>query len=214
MAGALHLASLLLMATLADQGKLPVVLAVSLVLGANLGDGLFALGITLIGVVHALRIAIGSCLFRGLGAVIGLIIVKLHYPPLTVLTRDPAYFVINMHLAFNLALVVPCLPLTSLAARLLTAWIRPRAMPDPLSSAPTSCLDQSVVDRPVLALGSGKRELLRIAETVERVVDKTQRTSSSISRRSGIRTCWTRISAGHSTSPLSPSISSIPGPRS
>ena len=163
-------ASLLLIATFAGQGMLPAELAVSLVLGANLGGGLIALGLTRGGAVEARRIAIGNCLFRGLGAMLGLVVVNFLHPPLTVLAREPAQLVINLHLAFNFALMVLCLPLTSLVGRLLTTWIRAAAMPDLLALAPASCLDQSVVDRPALALASAKRELLRMAEIIERML--------------------------------------------
>src|SRR5690606_7647249 len=37
-------------------------------------------------------------------------------------------------------------------------------------AAPASCLDESVVDRPTLALASATRELLRMAELIERML--------------------------------------------
>lgn len=163
-------ASLLLVATFAGQGMVPEELAVSLVLGANLGGGLIALGLTRGGAVASRRIAIGNCLFRGTGAVLALLAVNVFHPPLAILARDPAQLVINAHLAFNFALLVLCLPMTGAVAAWLTAWVRASAVADPLATAPVSCLDRSVVDRPTLALASAKRELLRMAEIVERML--------------------------------------------
>ena len=163
-------ASILMVATFAAQGLVPGELAVSLVLGANLGGGLIALGLTRSGVLAARRIALGNFLFRGIGALAALLVVNLLHPPLDLLGAEPARQVINVHLAFNLLLLVVFLPLTGPAARLATRLIRDGATPGLPQAEPGSYLDRSVFGQPSLALASAKRELLRMAEIIERML--------------------------------------------
>lgn len=166
-------ASILLIATFAAQGVVPLELAVSLVLGANLGGGLIAVGLTRQSYVEARRITLGNLLFRGVGAVVALLAFRYLAPPLELIGSGAARQVLNLHLLFNLALVLVCLPLTGPVSRLVTHMVKPRPTPEelanPLAHAP-SALDQSVVDSPALALASATRELLRMAEIIERML--------------------------------------------
>lgn len=166
-------ASILLVATFAAQAIVPAELAVSLMLGANLGGGLIAVGLTRNANTEARRIALGNLIFRGAGALIALIAFHLVQPDLSVLGADAARQVVSLHLVFNLALLLVCLPLTGPVARLVTFAVKPRPSPeelaDPLPNA-VSALDQSVVGTPALALASATRELLRMAEIIERML--------------------------------------------
>jgi phosphate:Na+ symporter len=166
-------ASILLVATFAAQGLVPVELGVSLMLGANLGGGLIAVGLTRQSFVEARRITWGNLAFRGVGALLALLGYQVLQPSLAVLGGDAARQVINLHLAFNLALLVICLPLTGLLARLMAQLVKakptPEELADPLPEANTA-LDQSVIRQPALALASATRELLRMAEIIERML--------------------------------------------
>lgn len=166
-------ASILLVATFAGQGIVPVELALSLMLGANLGGGLIAAGLTRNSAVEARRIALGNLAFRGVGALIVLIAFNLLDPSIGWLGPDPARQLVNAHLLFNTLLVIVCLPLTAPVAALVTRWVKPRPtaeeLANPLASA-ASALDQSAVGVPALALASATRELLRMAEIVERML--------------------------------------------
>lgn len=166
-------ASILLVATFAAQGLVPLELGVSLMLGANLGGGLIAVGLTRQGFVEARRIALGNLLFRGLGAALALLALNYLHPPLAWLGDSAARQVVNLHLLFNVALLIICLPLTGLVAKLAERIVRPKPTPEelanPLAEA-ASCLDQSVIGVPALALASATRELLRMAEIIERML--------------------------------------------
>lgn len=166
-------ASILLVATFAAQGIVPLELGVSLICGANLGGGLIAVGLTRQSAVEARRIAWGNLVFRGLGAMAALAAFHVLQPAAGLLGTSPERQVINFHLAFNLALLILCLPLTGLVARLIARWVKPRPTAEellnPLAEAP-SCLDQAVIGMPALALASATRELLRMAEIVERML--------------------------------------------
>jgi phosphate:Na+ symporter len=166
-------ASILLVSAFAAQGVVPVELGVSLVLGANLGGGLIAVGLTRSSFVEARRIAWGNLAFRGLGALIALLAFQLLSPAAGLLGDGAARQIINLHLIFNVILLVICLPLTGPVARLVENLIKPKPtaeeLANPLAEA-ASCLDQSVVSQPALALASATRELLRMAEIIERML--------------------------------------------
>lgn len=162
-------ASVLLLMSLLAQGVLPPELALPMVLGINLGAGLVAVGLTRGQPVAARSIPIGNLLFRTVGAV-GLLMLA------QVVQIRPDWFgtgagrqVVNMHLAFNAALMVLCLPLTGLMGRVTGKLVRDRdadAGADPLTRR-VSALDRSAVTVPTVALASATRELLRMAETVD-----------------------------------------------
>lgn len=166
-------ASILLIATFAAQGLVPLELGVSLLCGANLGGGLIAVGLTRTAAVEARRIAWGNLAFRGTGAVLALFAFHLLKPPAAWLGGAPAQQLISFHLAFNAVLLVLCLPLTGVTARVIERLVKPKPTPEelanPLADA-QSCLDQAVVGVPALALASATRELLRMAEIIERML--------------------------------------------
>ncbi len=166
------IATVLLIATFAAQGLVPAELGVSLVLGANLGAGLIAAGLTRQGHEQARRIALGNLGFRAAGSVVLLLAFHFTDPGLGLLGSDPARQLINAHLAFNITLLAVCLPFIGPAATLLERLVPDRdteETDDPAVNA-GSCLDQAVVGTPALALASATRELLRMAEIIERML--------------------------------------------
>ncbi len=164
-------ASILLIAAFTARGLVPPELGISLMLGANLGGGLIAAGLVRRGFVAARQIALGNLLFRSIGALCALLVVNSLTLPLEWFGSEPARQVINLHLAFNFALLVICLPLTGIAAKLIERFFPDKESDeaDPLEGA-SSCLDQAVIGIPALALASATRELLRMAEIIERML--------------------------------------------
>lgn len=165
-------ASILLVATFAAHGLVPLELAVSLMLGANLGGGLIAVGLTRQSFIEARRITLGNVIFRGTGAVVALLAFHLLDPPVAWAGPDVARQVVNLHLGFNIVLLAVCLPLTGPVSRLVTRLVRLKPATDAVDSLPdaASALDQAVVGTPALALASATRELLRMAEIIERML--------------------------------------------
>ncbi len=163
--------STLLIATLCARGLVPLELGVSLMLGANLGGTLTAFGLSRMASPAAQRLAIGQIAFRGVAAMLALIAFHLldagHHVP----GSGAGQQVIALHVAFNLAVLLIGLPFCGVVARLLDRYIQFRSADalDPLPEA-TSCLDQAVVGVPALALASATRELLRMAEIIERML--------------------------------------------
>ena len=165
-------AAILLFVTLAMQGVLPVEVGMSFILGANFGGGLIAVWLTRGQAVDARRIPLGNLLFRGAGAIVALVALQTFSFPIEMLGATEARQLVNMHLAFNLALVVVCLPMTGLVDR-LTALLMP-GRPDAEADEPVdlmarrvSALDRTVIGTPGLALASATRELLHMGGVVE-----------------------------------------------
>lgn len=161
-------AAILLLASFAAQGMLPAEVAIPLVLGTNLGAGVMGVWLTRDQPPEAWRIPVGNLLFRGSAALAGLAAFALVGFPLDRLGTGAAA-VVNLHLAFNLALAVLCLPLIGPVERLSGRLVPepPPAAAQTLIARPASALDRSVLGTPGLALASATRELLRMGETVE-----------------------------------------------
>jgi len=164
------IASVLLVAAFAAEGIVPLELGISFVLGANLGGGLIAAALTRSMVVEARRIAIGNLIFRGAVSIVILFSLHLLKLPLDSLGGDVARQLINLHLAFNLLLVILCLPVVGFIEKLVARFVN-----DPASDADggglpveaASALDYGVINSPRLALASATREIMRMAEVIE-----------------------------------------------
>ncbi|TCD13837.1 Na/Pi cotransporter family protein [Oricola cellulosilytica] len=163
-------AAVLLLVSFAQQGLLPLEVALPMVLGANAGGGIIAVWLTRGLGLEARRITLGNLLFRGTFALLALAAIQLFPLPMEYLGGTEARQLVNAHLAFNVVLVAVSLPLAGLMARLTTAVLGGAGGDEMTGLAgPASALDRSVIDVPSLALASATRELLRMGETVERM---------------------------------------------
>ncbi len=162
-------ASVLMVAAFTAQGVLAIEASVAIILGANAGGGLLAVWLTRASGREARLLPIGNCLFRVLGALIALALFWSVDIPLHEVGATPARQTINVHLLFNLALLIVCLPFVGLVARLVETLVPVPDDPiaDEVRLRPTSALDRSVIGSPELALASATRELLRMSEIVE-----------------------------------------------
>lgn len=160
-------ATLILFASFAANGVLPVEVAAPMVLGANVGGGLVAVWLTRGAALPARRIPLGNLIFRCVAAAIALVALQLFPSLLGALGGSPAVQLVNFHVAFNLCLVVAALPFIRPMER-LTARLWPVPAQEMQETATyRSALDRSTTARPVLALASAQRELLRMGEAVE-----------------------------------------------
>ena len=162
-------ASVLMFAAFAAQGLLPVEAAIALVLGANAGGGVLAVWLTRASGRGARLLPLGNCLFRVLGAIVALVAVMYVQLPLAEIGAGPGRQVINLHLLFNIALVVVCLPFVGLVAKLVELMLPEeiKAVDDQSLMRRPTALDRSVINSPGLALASATREVLRMSEIVE-----------------------------------------------
>jgi phosphate:Na+ symporter len=159
------LATVLLTATLAHSGVVPLQVALGLVLGANLGSGILAVLTTARSPVETRRAPVGNLMFKATGCAL----VAPFLGPLLALARplalSPAQTVVMLHVGFNLLLVLVFLPLVPFIARLLQ-----RVMPSPselLITERPHHLDPVALSTPSLALACATREALHQADVVE-----------------------------------------------
>ncbi|RUU72432.1 Na/Pi cotransporter family protein, partial [Mesorhizobium sp. M7A.T.Ca.TU.009.01.1.2] len=165
-------AAILLFVTLAAQGVLPVEVGLFFILGANCGGALIAVWLTRGDAVEARRVPLGNLIFRGTTALAALFALQAVTFPAHLFGVTEGRQLVNLHLAFNMVLVICCLPFTGTMEKLATLLIpdRPAAKAGEagdLMSRRTSALDRTVMRTPGLALASATRELLRVGEVVE-----------------------------------------------
>ncbi|MFP1681483.1 Na/Pi cotransporter family protein [Alloalcanivorax sp. C16-1] len=164
------LAAVLLTATLAATDVLSLPVALSLVVGANVGSGLLALMNTSLQNVAGRRVALGNLLFKLLGLALVLPAIPLLAQRMPALPFNNQDLVIGFHVAYNGLRCVLFLALTGPMARLTR-----RLMPDWPDGADDRArprhLDPDALDTPRLALANATREVLRMGDTVETMLD-------------------------------------------
>ena len=159
------LAIVLLTATLASTGVVPVDVALGLVLGANLGSGLLSVLTTLNANVETRQVPLGNLVFKVLGVAIAAPFVSLWFQHARPLLGDVATVVVLFHLGFNLMAWLIFIGLTQIIARWAESWL-----PKPKKSSGTervSHLDPSALTTTSLAFSCAVREAMHQADVVE-----------------------------------------------
>jgi phosphate:Na+ symporter len=150
---------------LANSGLLPGTTIVPWVLGANLGVTLTMM-MAGRGSVEGRRLAIGSLLIKGSGAL--LILLGGSWLSTLILSLLPGAIdrqAANLNTFFNLILGLGALPLLSPISRVLTFLIESQAIND--SGEPDSYLDPLLLQAPSLALNQAAREELRLLDEIK-----------------------------------------------
>ncbi len=166
LAWAMHssLAAVLTFAAFAGTGLVSLPVALALVIGANLGGALIPFGLLWSGPRPARIVALGNLLARGAATLLFLALLLLAPPTALLATLDPAQGAIALHIALNLVLLCLALPLVRPTVALMERLV-PRHLE---SDAPSvTALDRAALDHTPLALACARRELLRMAETVQ-----------------------------------------------
>ena len=168
------IAGVLFVATLAGSGVLGPEAAIAMVVGANLGSALNPLlqGGGRPGDRARLRLPLGNLINRLLGCVLVLAFLPTLAGWLALLDATPVRLVANAHLAFNLAMSLLAFPLLR-----PLAWALRRALPDrpELDEAAPRYLDSSATTMPAVAMANAQREVLRIADVLERMLTASAR---------------------------------------
>lgn len=150
---------------LAEAGLLPPVTMVPWVLGANLGITLTMM-IAGWGSVEGRRLAIGSLLIKGCGAVLMLLVGSTFFAwVLQLLPGEIDRKAANLNTFFNLILGLAALPMLSFISRVLTFVIESQPIDD--SAEPDSYLDPLLLQAPSLALNQAAREELRLMDEIK-----------------------------------------------
>ncbi|MEK8051269.1 Na/Pi cotransporter family protein [Ideonella sp. DXS22W] len=159
------LAIVLLTATLAAQGLVPVDVALGLVLGANLGSGLLAWLATGADSPVARRLPLGNLLFKLTGALIAMPLLGPLLPLLAQWVPDVHAQVVGFHLGFNVVLALLFVGVTGPVAGLVDRWLA--ETPEARHHARNSHLDPVALATPSLAISCAAREALHQADVVE-----------------------------------------------
>ncbi|WP_237214785.1 Na/Pi cotransporter family protein [Falsiroseomonas oryziterrae] len=167
------IAGVLFVASLAGSGVLGTEAALAMVAGANLGSAINPLlqsGRP--GDRARLRLPVGNLLNRVLGCVLVIAFLPTVAAWMTALDAAPVRLVANAHLAFNLATSLLFLPLLR-----PLAWALQRLLPDrpELDEAAPRYLDARATEVPSVAMANAQREVLRIADVLERMLDASAR---------------------------------------
>ena len=156
------LAIVLLTATLAASGVVPLEVALGLVLGANLGSGLLAVLTTARSAVEVRQVPLGNLIFKVLGVALMIPLLSLWLTHVRPFLGEPASVVVLFHLSFNLLVALVFLGLTTPIARRVEVWL-----PKHTLSARSHHLDPSALATPSLAISCAAREALHQADVVE-----------------------------------------------
>lgn len=164
-------AAVLLFATLAAETVLPEQAAFAMVLGANLGGAFIAFFLTLSADFEVRRVIIGNLLLRGGGAVIALgwllwLDAGLIVPGTTALQRT-----LNVHLAFNGALLLIGLGLLKPSAQLVAFFVSQKDHTNHENIR--SALDPTVRNHPARAFSCAQRELVDMGNRIEMMLRDT-----------------------------------------
>jgi len=158
------LAMVLLTATLAVSGMVPMTVALGLVLGANLGSGLLALMLTARAPMAERRLAIGNFFFKLIGACVAIPLLPYAHVWLQQVSGGLHQQVVLFHLGFNVALAAVFIGFTGVAARLMNKLFKE---PSRGAHQRPQHLDPSALATPSLAISCAAREALHQADVVE-----------------------------------------------
>jgi phosphate:Na+ symporter len=159
------LAIVLLTATMAASGLVPLEPALGLVLGANLGSGLLAVLTTLRSAVEVRQVPLGNFMFKAIGVLIAAPFVGLWLRHVRPYVNESATMVVLFHLSFNLLVALLFVGFTRPMANLVALWL-PKPDRSVVNGRPHH-LDPSAVATPSLAISCAAREALHQADVVE-----------------------------------------------
>lgn len=162
-------AAILLVVALAARGLIPAELGLVFVLGANLGGGVIAAVLSRAMPTASRGVPLANLILRGTGAILALLAVILLGTPIERLGDSAPEQLIHTHLLFNVLLAICAIPLTGPVMRLAEALLSASATrpADVLAATEVSALNPRALDKPAQALANATREVVRICETIE-----------------------------------------------
>ncbi len=159
------LAIVLLVATMAASGLVPLEPALGLVLGANLGSGLLAVLTTARSAIEVRQVPLGNFVFKAIGVLVAAPFAGLWLREVRPYVHEAGTVVVLFHLSFNVLVALLFIGFTELVARWVTLWL-PRPDKTMVAGRPHH-LDPSALDTPSLAISCAAREALHQADVVE-----------------------------------------------
>lgn len=177
-------AGVLFVATLAGSGAMDAPAALAMVAGANLGSAVNPLlqGGGRPGDRARLRLPVGNLLNRAVGCALVLAFLPSLSAWAESLDAGPLSLVAGAHLAFNLVTSLLALPLLR-----PLAWALRLALPDrpELDEAAPRYLDPVAGGVPAVAMANAEREVLRIADVLDRMLHASAQAFATEDREAG-----------------------------
>jgi phosphate:Na+ symporter len=162
-------AVMILLIAFARQGLLAPPAILPLVLGANVGGASVAFVAASGLAVEGKRVAWGHLALKAAGALLFLPLLPVAQQAIASVSRDGAHLVANAHTCFNLSLAVLFFPWVEKIAAVLA-----RAIPGGRGIVPRGkpvYLDREHLPVPGAALGQVAREILRMADMIQEMLD-------------------------------------------
>lgn len=165
------LAIVLLLMSMVHSEVVPLHLALMLVVGANIGSVIAPMISSLKDPPQASRIPAGNLIMRLFGAFLFLALIQWIMPYTHMLGSTDARIVVNFHMVFNIVLAVTFLPVLGYVTKFVTFAVpdKQKEAKDKEGVAP-QYLDERVLDTPTVALTNAAREVLRIADMTDQML--------------------------------------------
>ena len=162
------IAAVLLFATLAANGVLPLNAAFAMTLGANLGGSFIAVFLTLKSDVNIRKVVLANLLLRGGGALVALGLIHEFDIINHIFGATSQLKVLNFHLVFNAAVLLAGVILLTPASGFAAILLPEKQDADELSIR--SVLDLSVQNEPARAFACVRRELVDMGNRIENML--------------------------------------------
>ncbi|MET3559787.1 phosphate:Na+ symporter [Bartonella japonica] len=170
------IAGIILLVNFANYDLIHAQLCVIMVLGVNFGSSLIAPLLTRNAPPHTRLVPLGNLLMRGAGSLLVLILFLFFQPSITWLGDNTSSQVINTHIIFNAFILLAGIPLSKWVLKLTTKIVdinTKRTQTDKiLNLSNQTALDDSVLERPTLALSNVMREVIHICDLVDIMLEK------------------------------------------
>ena len=162
------IAAVLLFATLAANGVLPLNAAFAMTLGANLGGSFIAVFLTLKSDINIRKVVLANLLLRGGGALVALGLIHEFDIINHIFGATSQLKVLNFHLVFNAAVLLAGVILLTPASGFAAILLPEKQDADELSIR--SVLDLSVQNEPARAFACVRRELVDMGNRIENML--------------------------------------------
>lgn len=155
---------------LAIKGMLPLISAIYLMYGANVGTSFTAVLTSLGSSREAQRVATAHVMFKAAGVLVFLPLTVPFADLLRSFTSDAGFQVANAHTLFNVAIALFFLPFTSHFAVLLEKIVPEKKERD----TEPKYLDYSLMETPSLAIGLALKEVIYISDNTVRMLKEAK----------------------------------------
>ncbi|WP_074381302.1 Na/Pi cotransporter family protein [Bartonella doshiae] len=170
------IAGIILLVNFANYDLIHAQLCVVMVLGVNFGSSLIAPLLTRNSSPNTRLVPLGNLLMRGAGSILILILFLSFQPSITWLGNNASTQVINAHIIFNVFILLAGIPLSKWILKLTTKIVyestKKTSTDKTLNLSDQTALDDSVLERPTLALSNVMREVIHICDLVDIMLEK------------------------------------------